>query len=119
MAYSETSECSESSENSVKSDLSDRSDLSDLSDFAVALSGSVRIFLSGVNVCLIARCGVFSGILLNFHEKKVAKIFGGKGKSAYLCTRFREASELPRTEGRPGTKPADAATQLTRGGNRH
>jgi len=31
------------------------------------------------------------------------KIFGGGGKSAYLCTRFREASELPRTEGRPVT----------------
>ena len=47
--------------------------------------------------------------------KKVSKIFGGKGKSAYLCTRFREASELPRTEGRPAATPADAATQLTRG----
>ena len=41
MAYSDTSECSESSEVSVKSDLSDRS------DFAVALSGSVRIFFVG------------------------------------------------------------------------
>ena len=35
--------------------------------------------------------------------KKVSKIFGGGGKSAYLCTRFREASELPRREGRPVT----------------
>ena len=50
MAYSETSESSEVSVKSDPSDLSDRSDLSDKSDrsdFAVALSGSVRIFFVG------------------------------------------------------------------------
>ncbi|MBD5209732.1 MAG: hypothetical protein HDS77_00450 [Bacteroidales bacterium] len=29
------------------------------------------------------------------HEKKVHEKFGGKEKSIYLCTRFREASEFP------------------------